>query len=69
MSTTVLSVPSIHCDHCKASIEGALGQLDGVDSAQVSVPDRTVSVSYDETQVDLDAIREAIVDQGFDVPA
>ena len=69
MSTTTLSVPGIHCDHCKSSIEGALGQLDGVTSAEVSVPAKTVTVDYDDGQVDLDAIRDAIEEQGYDLPA
>ena len=69
MSTTTISVPGIHCDHCKSSIEGALGRLDGVSTAEVSVAERTVTVDYDEGQVDLDAIRDAIEEQGYDLPA
>ncbi len=30
MTTTTISVPQIHCDHCKTSIEGALRPLGGV---------------------------------------
>jgi copper chaperone len=67
MSTATISVPGIHCDHCKSSIEGALGALDGVELAEVSVPDRTVRVDFDESQVDLDAIQNAIEEQGYDL--
>lgn len=67
MATTTISVPDIHCDHCKASIEGAVGQLAGVETAQVSVPDRDVTVDYDEGMVSLDQIKAAIVDQGYDL--
>lgn len=67
MTTTTLSVPGIHCDHCKNSIEGALGGVAGVSSADVSVPERTVTVEFDDQAVDLDAIRDAIEGQGFDV--
>ena len=66
-TTTTLSVPAIHCDNCKSSIEGAVGGLAGVAAASVSVAERTVTVSYDEAAVDLPAIREAIEEQGFDV--
>ncbi len=66
-TTTTLSVPAIHCDNCKNSIEGALNGLDGVSTAEVSVPDKTVTVAYDEAAADLAAIREAIEEQGFDV--
>ncbi len=69
MTTTTLSVPGIHCDHCKNSIEGALGGVAGVSSADVSVPERTVTVEFDDQAVDLDAIRDAIEGQGFDVEA
>ncbi len=66
-TTTTISVPSIHCDNCKNSIEGALNGLDGVTSAEVSVPDRTVTVAFDDADVELAQIREAIEEQGFDV--
>lgn len=66
-TTTTLSVPAIHCDNCKNSIEGALGGLDGVDRAEVSVEDKTVTVAYDDGAVGMDRIRETIEEQGFDV--
>ena len=69
MSTTTLTIPGIHCDHCKSAIEGALGHLDGVQSAQVSVADRTVAVDYDESVVTLQEIKDTIVEQGYDLPA
>lgn len=66
MATTTISVPEIHCDHCKSSIEGAVGVLPGVESAEVSVPDKNVTVAYDDTAVSIEVIREAIVEQGYD---
>lgn len=69
MSSTTLTIPGIHCDHCKSSIEGALNQLDGVHSAEVSVDERTVAVEYDESAVDVAAIKDAIIEQGYDLPA
>ena len=66
-TTTTLSVPAIHCDNCKNSIEGAVGGLDGVSTASVSVEEKTVTVAYDEGTVGLDAIKETIEEQGFDV--
>ena len=47
MVTETISVPEIHCDHCKASIEGALASIGGVEGATVDIPARTVTVSYD----------------------
>ena len=64
-----MTIPGIHCDHCQSAIEGALGQLEGVRSARVSVPDRTVAVDYDESVVSLETIKDKIIEQGYDVPA
>ena len=60
-------MPAIHCDHCKSSIEGAVEGLEGVSRVEVSVPDKTVSIDFDAATVDLDAIRLAIEEQGFDI--
>ena len=69
MSTATVRIPGVHCEHCQQTIEGALGDLDGVRSAQVSVAERTVDVEYDEGVVNLDAIKDTIIEQGYDLPA
>ena len=66
-TTTTLSVPAIPCDNCKNSIEGAVNGLDGVSTASVSVEEKTVTVAFDEGTVGLDAIKQSIEEQGFDV--
>ena len=69
MVTETISVPKIHCDHCKASIEGALASIGGVEGATVDIPARTVTVSYDEASVGRGELIEAIEQQGYEVPA
>ena len=69
MTTMTISVPEIHCDHCKHSIEGALAPLPGVASAQVDVAARTVTVEVDERVTDRGRLVAAIEEQGYDVPA
>jgi copper chaperone len=69
MTTMTISVPEIHCDHCKHAIEGALVPLPGVASARVDVPARTVTVEVDETVTDRGRLVAVIEDQGYDVPA
>jgi copper chaperone len=64
---TTLQVPEVHCDHCKTSLEGAVGDLAGVSRVEVSVPDATIDVSFDENSVDLDTIKKAIEEQGYAV--
>ncbi len=68
MTTTMtLNVPDISCGHCKSSIEGAVGELAGIASVEVSIDDRTVDVSFDEATVDQPAIVAAIEGQGYEV--
>jgi copper chaperone len=67
MTQTTLSVPDISCGHCKTSIEGAVKPLDGVDTAEVSIDDRNVDVTYDPSKIDLSDIVMAISDQGYEV--
>lgn len=68
MTTTVISVPEVHCDHCVRSIEGALGPMDGVTAATVSLDATCVTVEHDDS-----VTREQLVDeieaQGYEVPA
>ncbi len=64
---TQLQVPEVHCDHCKTSLEGAVGDLDGVSTVEVSVPDATLDVSYDADSVSLEKIKRAIEEQGYAV--
>jgi copper chaperone CopZ len=49
------------------SIEGATAALDGVTGSSVDIPGKTVTVTYEGSQVDMDAIVSAIEDQGYDV--
>jgi copper chaperone len=69
MVTETISVPEIHCDHGKMSIEGALTSMGGVAGAIVDIPARTVTVTYDDTSVNRGDLVEAIEEQGYEVPA
>ncbi len=67
MENVTLSVPDISCDHCKQSIEGALKVVDGVNTVEVHVPEKTVDVSFDEGKVQRSAITKTIEDQGYTI--
>ena len=66
-TSTTLQVPEVHCDHCKTSLEGAVGELGGVSRVEVSVPDATLDVSFDDATIDLDTIKQTIEEQGYAV--
>ncbi len=67
MTQVTLSVPDISCGHCKSSIEGAVGPLEGVASAVVAIDDRSVSIDYDGSDTTMEAIVSAIDEQGYEV--
>ncbi len=67
MTTRTLSVPDISCGHCKSSIEGAVGPLDGVELVEVAIDERTVAVDFDGTDGTYSAIVDAIEGQGYEV--
>lgn len=68
MTEQTLTVPEIHCDHCKMSLEGAVGALPGVEHAMVDVEKATISVAFDAPTTIADIVG-AIEGQGYDVPA
>lgn len=65
MSNAVLNVEGMSCGHCASSVEKAVGGLGA--SAKVDLSAKQVTVEFDETKVSLDAIKDAIEDQGYDV--
>ena len=67
MNTTKLVVPDISCDHCKTSIESATQALAGVSSSEVDIFSKTVTLSFQPAEVDLETIVDAIEEQGYEV--
>ena len=65
MSTLTYNVPDISCDHCKHAIESEVSQVQGVESVDVDVQAKTVTVSGDS--LDQAAIVGAIDEAGYEV--
>ncbi len=69
MTNRTLSVPEIHCGHCKMSIEGAVNALEGVERAEVDIDASTVDLDFDGSDETFAAIVSAIEEVGYEVPA
>ncbi|MEK5186988.1 MULTISPECIES: copper chaperone CopZ [Solibacillus] len=67
MQNVTLNVQGMSCGHCVKAIEGSVGQLEGVNEVKVKLDAAQVEVSFNETQVSIDKIKETIDDQGYDV--
>lgn len=61
--TAVYTVEGMHCNHCKAAVEKAVGGLKGVTAAEVNLGAKTVTVTG---TADADAVRKAVEQAGFE---
>ncbi len=67
MTTSILYVPDISCEHCERVVAGALSALPGVHTVTVDVPARTVRVTYDAAQIGIDRMKEVLRDEEYPV--
>ena len=58
------TVTGMTCAACSAHVEKAVGKLQGVEKAEVSLMTHSMQVVYDETAIDERAICQAVVDAG-----
>lgn len=66
-ATTTLQVKGMSCNHCVNAVTNALKELSGVNTVSVDLAAGRVTISYDETAVGLDKMKEAIEEAGYDV--
>ncbi|KMZ43158.1 copper resistance protein CopZ [Brevibacillus brevis] len=65
MTNITLNVEGMSCNKCVARIENTLKDLGA--EGKVNLAEKKVDVSYNESNLTLDAVKEAIEDQGYDV--
>ncbi|CAM3796573.1 copper chaperone [Paenibacillus sp. LBL] len=65
MKNMTLEVEGMSCQHCVNTIEGALKEI-GV-KGKVDLKNNTVDVSFDESHIKIEQIKETIEEQGYDV--
>ena len=66
MENTVIKLGGMSCQGCVKNINGVLGALEGVASAEVSLEAAQANVAFDPLLVSRAALLEAIEDAGFD---
>ena len=67
MTKKILDVQGMSCDHCKMAVTKAVSALDGVSAVEARLENNTVTVDFDEGQLPLENIKQAIEGQGYDV--
>ncbi|MDK9700771.1 MAG: cation transporter [bacterium] len=66
MTSDVIKVTGMSCDHCKAAVEQALRKVPGTYKIDVNRPAGTAAVEWDESKAPRTSLIEAIVDAGFE---
>jgi copper chaperone len=67
MEKLTLKVTGMSCGHCENAVNTALSSLEGVQKVVVSLAAGTVDVEFDPSKTSVDAMKEAVEEQGYDV--
>ena len=67
MMKEIIKVQGMSCGHCVNSIEGSVGELAGVSVVKANLDRSEVSVTFDTEKTSLTLIKEAIVEQGYEI--
>ena len=65
MKEIKLKIEGMHCTGCSSRLEKVLNNVDGVESAKVSLEEKVAYIKYDETKVSEKNLIEAVEDAGF----
>ena len=64
--TTKFTVPEISCDHCKSTIIDTLSTVEVIESVEVSIETKDVTLKSSE-EIDLDLVKSLLDEQGYTV--
>lgn len=65
MKEIKLKIEGMHCAGCSNRLKKILNNVDGVESAKVSLEEKSADIKYNEEEVDLNTILQEIEDAGF----
>jgi len=65
METVTLTAPDISCDHCVATVQNAVGKVEGVKDVSANADSKQVKVTFDTGQTNLGAINSALQEAGY----
>jgi copper chaperone len=67
MTTVVLNVPDISCEHCERTIREALAPVQGIQGLDVNISAKQVRVTFDESQVATEHMKDILQQEGYPV--
>ncbi len=63
----IIDVNGMSCMHCHKAVTDAISEVNGVESVDVSLENNNATVVFDDDITNLDAIKQAVVDAGYEV--
>ncbi|MFD1674777.1 heavy-metal-associated domain-containing protein [Alicyclobacillus fodiniaquatilis] len=67
MTTTTIAVKGMTCAGCVNSVSKALNSVEGVQKVDVSLEKNAATVTFDDSKVQVENLKIAIEDAGYDV--
>ena len=65
MKEIKLKIEGMHCAGCSNRLEKILNNVDGIESAKVSLEEKSADIKYNEEEVELNTMLQEIEDAGF----
>ena len=65
MKEVDLKIEGMHCTGCSTRLEKVLNNIEGVETAKVSLEEKKATIKYNEEETNIENIKEAIEDAGF----
>jgi len=66
IKTVTIKTPTVQCTDCKDKIENYLNRYDGVETVKVNVKLKQAVVKYRADRIDVEQIKAAIANAGYD---
>lgn len=64
---TVVTAPDISCAHCATAITNAVSAIPGVDSVEVDIPTKRVTIGHQPGAVDMAEVSRVMDDEGYPI--
>ena len=65
MKEIKLKIEGMHCAGCSNRLEKILNNVDGIESAKVSLEEKSADIKYNDEEVELNTILQEIEDACF----
>ncbi|WP_321418458.1 copper ion binding protein [uncultured Methanomethylovorans sp.] len=67
MTQETINIKGMMCGHCQATVEKAIKAVKGVKNVKVDLANKNATVEYDVADTDINKIKKAVTDAGYEV--